>query len=101
MQDPKDFATGAAADGTDAEGAVSNNVKSRDEKCEDLELDASGTQLSHDGANLSAGHREYLLQRHGTLELDPMPAYGAADPYNWPKWKVTTISECYIGRFQG
>jgi len=101
MHDPKDFATGAAADGTDAEGAVSN-VKFRDEKREDLlELNTSGTQLSHDGANLSAGHRGYLLQRHGTLELDPMPAYGAADPYNWPKWKVTILPERYIGRFQG
>lgn len=37
---------------------------------------------------LSPEHREYLLQRHGTLELDPIPAMGDADPYNWTSWKV-------------
>lgn len=37
---------------------------------------------------LAPGHREYLLQRHGTLELDPVPALDDADPYNWPSWKV-------------
>lgn len=37
---------------------------------------------------LSAEHREYLLQCHGTLELDPIPAMGDADPYNWTSRKV-------------
>lgn len=37
---------------------------------------------------LAPRHREYLLQRHGTLELDPVPAMDDADPYNWPSWKV-------------
>ncbi|KAJ5520858.1 hypothetical protein N7463_001311 [Penicillium fimorum] len=32
---------------------------------------------------LSEQHREYLLQRHGTLELDPIPTIDPADPYNW------------------
>ena len=36
-------------------------------------------------ANLSNEHREYLLQRHGTLELDPVPDMSDADPYNWPQ----------------
>ena len=39
-------------------------------------------------AMLSAEHRSYLLRRHGTLELDPVPGHGDADPYNWPYWKV-------------
>ena len=34
-------------------------------------------------ANLSEAHRNYLVQRHGTLNLDPVPAFGNADPYNW------------------
>lgn len=38
--------------------------------------------------SLSPEHREYLMQRHGTLELDPMPSMSPADPYNWPQWKV-------------
>lgn len=39
-------------------------------------------------SQLPQEHREYLLQRHGTLELDPVPDFGGADPYNWPQWKV-------------
>lgn len=41
---------------------------------------------------LSEPHREYLLQRHGTLELDPIPSPSGADPYNWPTWKVICLS---------
>ncbi|KAF2638534.1 MFS general substrate transporter [Massarina eburnea CBS 473.64] len=40
-------------------------------------------------ASLSEEHRQYLLQRHGTLELDPVPLMTDADPYNWPRWKKT------------
>lgn len=39
--------------------------------------------------NLSKTHRDYLMERHGTLELDPMPGMSPADPYNWPEWKVS------------
>jgi len=39
-------------------------------------------------SQLSEEHRQYLLQRHGTLDLDPVPGFGNADPYNWPTWKV-------------
>ncbi|KAL4913292.1 major facilitator superfamily domain-containing protein [Aspergillus aurantiobrunneus] len=38
-------------------------------------------------SRLSQAHREYLLQRHGTLDLDPVPSASHADPYNWPVWK--------------
>lgn len=37
---------------------------------------------------LSTPHREFLLRRHGTLDLDPIPSMDPADPYNWPAWKV-------------
>lgn len=37
---------------------------------------------------LSPAHRDYLMKRHGTVDLDPMPGHGNADPYNWPQWKV-------------
>ncbi|KAK1141067.1 hypothetical protein N8T08_009640 [Aspergillus melleus] len=36
---------------------------------------------------LSDSHRAYLLERHGTLDLDPLPSSDPADPYNWPLWK--------------
>ncbi|RDW90602.1 putative MFS transporter [Aspergillus mulundensis] len=47
---------------------------------------ASESAASH----LSEAHREYLLQRHGTLDLDPLPSASHADPYNWPRWKKVT-----------
>jgi hypothetical protein len=39
-------------------------------------------------ANLSDEHRQYLFQRHGTLDLDPVPDASDADPYNWSTTKV-------------
>lgn len=39
-------------------------------------------------SELSKAHRDYLMERHGTLELDPIPSMDPADPYNWPSWKV-------------
>ncbi len=44
---------------------------------------------------ITPSHREYLLQRHGTLELDPIPDMGGADPYNWPAWKVRKFAPSY------
>lgn len=38
-------------------------------------------------ASLSDAHREYLLSRHGTVELDPVPDKDDADPLNWHKSK--------------
>jgi hypothetical protein len=40
-------------------------------------------------ARLPKAHRDYLLERHGTFELDPIPSMEPADPYNWPEWKVS------------
>lgn len=59
----------------------------------DLEhANTHGTYLDPDEAShLTAEHRQYLLQRHGTLELDPLPTMGDADPYNWPTWKVRSV----------
>jgi hypothetical protein len=42
-------------------------------------------------AHLSEEHRQYLLARHGTLDLDPIPDMNDADPYNWPTWRVNSI----------
>jgi hypothetical protein len=42
---------------------------------------------------LSPEHRAYLLERHGTVDLDPLPSMDPADPHNWPSWKVR---ETYI-----
>lgn len=37
---------------------------------------------------------QYLLQRHGTLELIPKPTADPHDPLNWPAWKVSSRSQC-------
>lgn len=37
---------------------------------------------------ITSDHEAYLLQRHGTLDLIPMPSSDPADPLNWPSWKV-------------
>jgi hypothetical protein len=55
-------------------------------------LDQTPTHATYLGrediASLSQEHRDYLIKRHGTLDLDPLPGFGNADPYNWPAWKV-------------
>ena len=43
-------------------------------------------------ARLSKPHRDFLIERHGTLDLDPIPAMDPADPYNWPEWKVGNLT---------
>ena len=43
-------------------------------------------------ARLSKGHRDYLIERHGTLDLDPVPGISPTDPYNWPAWKVSGVN---------
>jgi hypothetical protein len=37
---------------------------------------------------LSPEHRDYLMARHGTVDLAPLPTMDPADPLNWPAWKV-------------
>ncbi|CZR63521.1 probable synaptic vesicle transporter SVOP and related transporters (major facilitator superfamily) [Phialocephala subalpina] len=36
---------------------------------------------------ISHEHQQYILERHSTTALDPMPDMSDADPYNWPKQK--------------
>lgn len=37
---------------------------------------------------LEPQHRDYLLQRHGRVDLDPIPPADDGSPYNWPTWMV-------------
>ncbi|KAL4970589.1 major facilitator superfamily domain-containing protein [Aspergillus stella-maris] len=53
-----------------------------------VEADARfGSTDSGGEEGLSRQHQEYLLKRHGTLQLNPIPSMDDADPYNWPTWK--------------
>ncbi|KAK2593031.1 hypothetical protein QQS21_009285 [Conoideocrella luteorostrata] len=40
---------------------------------------------------LPAEHHEYLICKHGTTELNPVPAMDDADPLNWPQ-KITNLA---------
>jgi hypothetical protein len=40
------------------------------------------TYFNEATARLTPAHRDYLLRRHGTFNLDPIPDMGDADPYN-------------------
>ncbi|KAI3342594.1 major facilitator superfamily domain-containing protein [Ustulina deusta] len=37
--------------------------------------------------SISEAHRQYIIERHGTDQLDPFPDFNDADPYNWPQSK--------------
>lgn len=49
-----------------------------------------GTYAESVAARLPKAHQDYLIERHGTLDLDPIPGMSPADPYNWPEWKVSS-----------
>lgn len=38
--------------------------------------------------SLTPAHREYLIGRHGTVDLEPLPSMDPIDPLNWPTWRV-------------
>lgn len=63
---------------------------------------SSDVEIGHRATNISVGeaghlpqeHRDYLIKRHGTLDLDPIPSADPADPYNWPTWKKNANLVC-------
>ncbi|KAJ5827835.1 Major facilitator superfamily domain general substrate transporter [Penicillium robsamsonii] len=61
------------------EGANASQVMESAKKCDFYVEDRV--------AHLSEEHRNYLLAKHGTLDLDPIPDMTDADPYNWPRWR--------------
>lgn len=49
----------------------------------DIEIGQRATNISlGEVAHLPQEHRDYLISRHGTLDLDPIPSADPADPYN-------------------
>ncbi|KAH8666936.1 major facilitator superfamily domain-containing protein [Xylariales sp. PMI_506] len=49
------------------------------------EKQVSEGQIPNGVDELSEEHRQYLLERHKSLVLEPIPSMDPADPYNWPK----------------
>ncbi|KAL6234138.1 hypothetical protein BDW75DRAFT_241338 [Aspergillus navahoensis] len=66
------------------------NEKGSSEFIEEADEKRSPPASEIAASHLSEAHREYLLLRHGTLDLDPLPSASHADPYNWPFWKKVT-----------
>lgn len=66
----------------------SEPVKSNEVFVESTEMGIPTTYADVVSSRISKAHRDYLMERHGTLELDPIPSMDAADPYNWLGWKV-------------
>ncbi|KAJ4165943.1 hypothetical protein NW765_007169 [Fusarium oxysporum] len=52
--------------------------------------------LSDASEALSRDHVEYLMKRHGTLDLDPLPGPDDVDPYNWPNWKAGIFASQFL-----
>jgi hypothetical protein len=48
---------------------------------------------SDNHGGLSATHYEYLMQRHGRIDLEPLPSMDVNDPYNWSAWKASQIND--------
>nr|POE77564.1 hypothetical protein CFP56_09211 [Quercus suber] len=80
-----------------AADTFSSKPPSSIEKQNDFNLEL-GTQATYittvAAAALSQAHRDYLIKRHGTLDLDPIPSDDPADPYNWPKSKKVINLVC-------
>ncbi|KAI7785000.1 major facilitator superfamily domain-containing protein [Diaporthe eres] len=53
-----------------------------------LDRETDGEDPSGD---LSPFAKDYLTNRHGTFDLDPMPSACDADPYNWPTGKKVSV----------
>lgn len=90
-----------AVDPTSAGTAVELSGKKNSERLENLGPAPTHATYIEPAAksSLSADHQEYLLRRHHTLTLDPLPGPGDADPFNWPTWQVlTTIPPACDGK---
>ncbi|PHH89363.1 hypothetical protein CDD83_6209 [Cordyceps sp. RAO-2017] len=50
-------------------------------------IETVGDDLASESGLLGEDHRQYLLRRHGTVDLDPVPQMDDDDPLNWPRKK--------------
>ena len=63
-----------------------------DPKSDRLDQEVSADHRENQiAAELSSSHRQYLLERYGTILLDPIPSEDLSDPLNWPLWKVCKL----------
>lgn len=46
----------------------------------------SPTPYEEPWKELSDDHKQYLIDKHGTYKLDPIPSMNDEDPLNWPTY---------------
>ncbi|CAG9981064.1 unnamed protein product [Clonostachys byssicola] len=63
---------------------ASEHLESQDEHSDTSRQPATATAVA---AQMTEEHKNYILKRHKTLDLDPMPSADPNEPYNWPRWK--------------
>ncbi|KAK7224687.1 hypothetical protein V2G26_012690 [Clonostachys chloroleuca] len=64
----------------------SEHLESQDEHSDTSRQPATTTTTTII-AQMTEEHKNYILKRHKTLDLDPMPSTDPNEPYNWPRWK--------------
>lgn len=96
MHNVQDFAVAKnEEDSAHDENGLARRETRREGAVEDLELGPRATYINTGAAaGISQEHRDYLLKRHGTLDLEPLPSADPADPYNWPQWKKLANLSC-------
>ncbi|KAK7995335.1 hypothetical protein PG990_014108 [Apiospora arundinis] len=97
MHNVQDFAVAKKNEDASAhdENALGRRETREEGAVEDLELGPRATYINTGAAaGIPQEHRNYLLQRHGTLDLEPLPSADPADPYNWPQWKKLANLSC-------
>ncbi|KAK8062413.1 MFS transporter [Apiospora hydei] len=76
MHNVQDFAVAKEQEASSAydEGGLERRETRREGAVEDLELGPRATYINTGAAaGISQEHRDYLLKRHGTLDLEPLP----------------------------
>lgn len=76
-QTPRDASKEQVPDTWDDTQPGKNDV----ELIESTETGVPATYVDTVASRISKPHQDYLMQRHGTLELQPVPSMDPADPY--------------------
>lgn len=64
---------------------ASNTVEEHEK--DNIEQSIHEDAQSDQDSQLSDSHRQFLMERYGTVDLVPLPSEDLNDPLNWPAWK--------------
>ncbi|KAA8898285.1 hypothetical protein TRICI_006603 [Trichomonascus ciferrii] len=66
---------------------IESRAESPSSSSRDLEMKGEVQHYESEEQQYTPQEVDYILQRHGTLQLDPMPTNSEKDPLNWPELK--------------